>query len=246
MKHKSATSGYRWVLFLVFIGSIVLLVFGAHVHAYVGYLDTPLQVQVTPSQNWIDQETRNGLIATYGFSLVNSCISAEPWCKNATSENGSVAACLRFVQLDLAQSVMEGCRVACSSGYVRLSAGGQCVTPEAGCQAAYGPASHFTRYDPASGSPQCGSCPQGYAWNPASSLCMPLATQLPDQDQQTQTTISEPKATSVVTTHLVEQPRPSVIAAPTSSPSNEAAEPTSTPPQAKRGFWAWLKHLFGF
>ena len=161
-------------IIISFIGISIttFFVFIPHTFAILDvHLDTPLQVQVTPSQNWIDQETRNSLISTYGVLLVNSCIAVEPYCQNITSTNGSVSACLHFVQLNLAQGIIKGCSTSCPSGYFKLTPNGQCLTPEVGCNNQFGQNSHFIKYDTA-GNPQCGSCENGYVWNSTNSLCV--------------------------------------------------------------------------
>lgn len=158
------------IITIIGICLMALFVFSFHAFAIIDVrLNTPLQVQVTPSQNWLNEQTRNNLIATYGILLVNSCIDAEPWCKDISNYEGgfAVAACLKFVQLDLAQGTMKGCQEPCASGYIRVP-DGQCLTPEIGCNREFGQNSHFIKYD-SSGVPQCGSwdlkCQNDYGSN---------------------------------------------------------------------------------
>ena len=142
--------------------SMILLAFIPHAFAIPDvYFYTPLQLQLTPSQNWLDLEARNSLIATYGILLVNSCIDAEPRCKDVTSADRGVANCLHLVQLDLAQGTMQGCQSPCPSDYVRSSKTKQCVTRAQLCKYDYGNNSVWTGKLSDTGVTIC-DCEQGY------------------------------------------------------------------------------------
>jgi hypothetical protein len=136
-------------------------------------LGNPIQVQVTPSQDWLNQQTKNNLVATYGFSLVTSCISKEPNCLSSMNQS-AYSACLRFVELHLSQGIKEGCQKACPAGSYRAS-NGQCLAPEAGCNKEFGKDSHFTGYS-SSGTPNCAPCSKGSVWSPASAACVAQKT----------------------------------------------------------------------
>ncbi len=158
------------IIVITLMGVASLITFTPQVSAFITpHLNTPLQVQMTPSQEWNNQETRNNLIATYGLLLFNSCSGSEQYCTSSMDSYG-YATCLRFVQLDLAQSIKDGCRASCSSGYYRAS-NGQCLTPEAGCNKEFGQDSHFLKYN-TKGEPDCGTCAKGDVWDPYYSRCV--------------------------------------------------------------------------
>ena len=85
MKNKK----YQKTIIITTILIILVALFGFISNNFaVGYYEqtlqpVPLQVEVTPSQNWLNEQTRNNLIATYGISLFNSCSKSEKRCTSS-------------------------------------------------------------------------------------------------------------------------------------------------------------------